>query len=170
MDSNERRNSIISILKNADSPVNASKLAEKFDVTRQIIVSDIAIIRAMGNPVISEKRGYYVERPESNMLLYTVTCKHTEKQTVDEFYAVVDNGGKVIDVSVEHPMYGQISANLNVCSRFDAEEFVRIAKESNAKQLCNLTDGIHIHTIAMPDEKAYDRTIKKLEEAGILVK
>lgn len=169
MDSSERRNQIMCILKSETLPVNASKLADKFDVTRQIIVSDIAILRAMGNPIISEKRGYYIERPHNDMF-YTVVCKHSEEQTINEFYAVVDNGGKILDVSVEHPIYGQISANLNIGSRYDAEEFVRCAKECNASQLCELTSGYHMHTLAMPDEKAYERTVAKLDELGILIK
>lgn len=170
MNSNERREKILKLLSQSDLPVSASAFAEQFGVTRQIIVSDIAILRAMGNRIISEKRGYYTEKPDSNMFIETISCRHTEEQTSDEFYAVVDNGGKVLDVIIEHPIYGQISANLNIASRFDADEFVQTAKKHSAVQLCNLTHGLHMHTIAMPDRKAYKRTVERLSQLGILQK
>lgn len=168
MDNNKRREKILEVLSQSGAPVSASVFAEQFGVTRQIIVSDIAILRAMGHKIISEKRGYYTEKTDSNMLIETITCRHTEKETSDEFYAVVDNGGKVLDVIIEHPIYGQISANLNIASRFDADEFVQTSKKYSAIQLCNLTHGLHLHTIAIPDREAYERTIKRLSELGIL--
>ena len=90
-------------------------------------------------------------------------------QTQRRGYIIIDNGGCIDNVIVEHPIYGQISADLNIRSRYDADEFVRIAKATNATQLCDLTGGLHIHMIRVPDKDAYVRIIKGLEQAGILV-
>lgn len=169
MDNKERRRRIAEILAGAKAPENATKLAERFGVTRQIIVSDVAILRAMGHPIVSEKRGYYLEKPEPNGYIDTVVCKHSPERTAEEFYAVTDHGGRVLDVTVDHPIYGQISVNLNIGSRYEADCFVRQAKESNASLLCDLTGGVHIHTLAMPDAAAYARTVERLRELGILL-
>lgn len=168
MNQTQRRSKILEILNNADISISASKLASEFGVTRQIIVSDIAILRANGNKIIATQRGYAIERAEDNVLVESVVCRHSAEDTLTEFYTIVDNGGCVDNVIVEHPIYGQISAELNIKSRYDADEFVRSAKKTNASQLCDLTGGLHIHMIRVPDKDAYMRIIKGLAQAGIL--
>lgn len=162
----ERRTKITEILTSSKEAVSATKLAAEFGVTRQIIVSDIALLRAEGNPVAAERRGYYLKKAEG--IYKTVICRHDVKGAAEEFNAIVDNGGKVLNVIVEHPLYGSISAELNVASRYDAEEFVRKTKESNASFLSGLTGGLHIHTISVPDEKSYERIVAKLRALDIL--
>ena len=167
MNSAERRKNIVAELKRADDPISAAALAAESGVTRQVIVSDIALLRAEGYNILSERRGYYMEKPRGG-ILDTVICRHDASGVLDEFYAVVDNGGTVINVIVEHPIYGQISAELNITSRYDAEDFVAKAKESNASQLSELTDGVHIHTISVPDRAAFTRIVDRLALLGIL--
>lgn len=162
----ERRTKITEILTSSKEAVSATKLAAEFGVTRQIIVSDIALLRAEGNPVAAERRGYYLKKAEG--IYKTVICRHDVKGAAEEFNAIVDNGGKVLNVIVEHPLYGSISAKLNVTSRYDAEEFVRKTEESNASFLSDLTGGLHIHTISVPDEKSYERIVAKLRALDIL--
>ncbi len=168
MDKTERRAEILEALSNADTSISASKLAAKFGVTRQIIVSDIAILRANGHKIIATRRGYIIEKAEDDSIVESIVCRHSADETLQEFYIITDNGGSVDNVIVEHPIYGQISADLDIKSRYDAEEFVRMAKEANASQLCDLTGGLHIHMIKVPDKGAYMRIIKGLREAGIL--
>ena len=162
----ERRTKITEILTSSKEAVSATKLAAEFGVTRQIIVSDIALLRAEGKPVAAERRGYYLKKAEG--IHKTVICRHDVKSAAEEFNAIVDNGGKVLNVIVEHPLYGNISAELNVASRYDAEEFVRKTEESNASFLSDLTGGLHIHTISVPDENSYGRIVAKLSALGIL--
>ncbi len=168
MDKTERRAEILEALSNADTSISASKLAAKFGVTRQIIVSDIAILRANGHKIIATRRGYIIEKAEDDSIVESIVCRHSADETLQEFYIITDNGGSVDNVIVEHPIYGQISADLDIKSRYDAEEFVRMAKEANASQLCDLTGGLHIHMIKVPDKGAYMRIIKGLRDAGIL--
>lgn len=168
MNYNERRDEILNILKDSDTYVNAATLAEKFGVTRQIIVSDIAIIRAAGYNIIATRKGYALNGKAVKNDLHSVVCKHSEEQTAEEFYAVVDNGGVVVNVIVEHPLYGELSADLNIASRYDANEFIKREKKVGAIQLCNLTDGLHVHMLRVPDEAALERIKSELSALGVL--
>ena len=164
-----RRQNILAELNDATAPINATKLAEMNGVTRQIIVADIALLRAAGNNIRAEHRGYVLDRTIGE-IRKKIVCKHPKENVVDEFYAIVDNGGKVIDVQVEHSIYGVISADMSISSRFDADEFVRNVSESGAAQLSDLTGGVHVHTIGVKDEVTFDRICSKLDELGILIK
>ena len=164
-----RRQNILAELNDATGPINATKLAEMNGVTRQIIVADIALLRAAGNNIRAEHKGYVLDRTIGE-IRKKIVCKHSKENVVDEFYAIVDNGGKVIDVQVEHSIYGVISADMSISSRFDADEFVRATSESGAAQLSDLTGGIHVHTIGVKDEVTFERICAKLDELGILVK
>ncbi len=127
MNTQKRRESILKILKESGTSITASSFSEKFGVTRQIIVNDIAILRANGHNIIATKNGYSLPHRSKNRIIESIACKHKDSEATDEFYAIVDNGGAVIDVIVEHPLYGQISAYLNIRSRFDADEFSKRA-------------------------------------------
>ena len=164
-----RRQNILAELNDATGPINATKLAEMNGVTRQIIVADIALLRAAGNNIRAEHKGYVLDRTIGE-IRKKIVCKHSKENVVDEFYAVVDNGGKVIDVQVEHSVYGVISADMSISSRFEADEFVRAVSESGAAQLSDLTGGIHVHTIGVKDEVTFERICAKLDELEILVK
>lgn len=168
MISQERRNQILRMLADSNDYINASQLAEAFGVTRQIIVSDIALLRANGHRILATRRGYQLENPASDRLLRSVVCRHSSEQALDEFYTVVDNGGSVASVVVEHPIYGQISADLNIASRYDAQEFVQRQREANASQLSDLTGGLHVHMLRVPNEAAFQRIAEGLKQLGIL--
>ena len=58
MDTKERREQILSLLAESAIPVSASKLAARFDVSRQIIVGDIGVLRAAGCEIEATARGY----------------------------------------------------------------------------------------------------------------
>ena len=169
MNGEHRRALIIKELEKANSPISATRLADKYGVTRQIIVSDIALLRAAGKNIRSEHRGYVVDKLFTTEIVRKIVCRHTKEQVSDEFYAVVDNGGKVLDVEVEHSIYGLISAELIISSRYEADDFVERIKSESAAQLADLTGGVHIHTIAVKDENTFDRIVKKLAELEILV-
>ncbi|MBQ9782521.1 MAG: HTH domain-containing protein, partial [Clostridia bacterium] len=119
MNGEQRRLLIISRLKEANKPISATRLAEEFSVTRQIIVADIALLRAAGHNVRAEHRGYVLDNADNNDgILKRIVVKHGKNSVQDEFYAIIDNGGKVLDVIVEHLIYGMISVKLNIANRY----------------------------------------------------
>ena len=163
-----RRENILAELKQATGPINATKLAEMNGVTRQIIVADIALLRASGNNIRAEHKGYVLDR-NANEIRKQIVCRHGKEATLEELYAIVDNGGQVIDVQVEHSIYGMISGNLDISSRYDVDQFAEALKATGAASLSDLTDGIHLHTITVKDEASFERICKKLAELGVLV-
>lgn len=168
MNGEERRISILNKLKEASSPISASALAAEYYVTRQIIVADIALLRAAGHSISAKNRGYVLDT-NTNGLIKRIAVNHEKDKVTEELYAVVDNGGKVLDVIVEHLVYGKISAELNISSRYDADVFVSKIRETGANPLSLLTEGLHIHTLSVPDENALCRIEKRLSELGVLI-
>jgi transcriptional regulator of NAD metabolism len=169
MNSEKRRETIISELQASDKPISASRFAGEFSVTRQIIVADIALLRASGYPIRAEHKGYVLEKNDSPVMLKRVVVKHGNAEVRDELYAIVDNGGRVIDVIVQHSVYGKIVAELNLSSRYDVDRFIRQINETDAKPLLLLTEGLHIHTITVKDEESFQSIIERLAELRILV-
>ena len=112
--------------------------------------------------------GYRMDEAPAG-LMKSIVCRHRSDQVLDELFTVVDNGGSIISVIVEHPLYGQLSADLNIASRYEAREFADRMHAANASQLSDLTGGVHIHMLRVPDEGAYLRIMQALRESGILV-
>lgn len=168
MKSEERRNLILNMLQESDSPISATTLANKFSVTRQIIVADIALLRAAGHSITADNKGYKLNTINKD-LIKKIVVQHSKDDVNNELYAVVDNGGKVIDVIIEHPIYGQISVELNLSSRYEVNEFIEKLNTTNSNPLSLLTEGIHIHTIEIPNEQAFERIKNQLSKLGILI-
>lgn len=169
MNGEQRRNLIIEKLEKLSSPVCATSLAEDFGVTRQIIVADIALLRASGMAIRSEHKGYILDKPDASVITKKIAVKHNKDMVTQELYAIVDNGGKVLDVIVEHSLYGKISAELNVFSRYDADRFTENINLTGANPLSLLTHGLHIHTIAVENEESYERIKEKLTQLDIFI-
>jgi hypothetical protein len=165
----ERRNKIVEILKNAKEPISGSDLAKRFGVTRQIIVQDIAILRAKGIKILSTPQGYVIDTAKENTVKRVFAVKHGYERTEEELNLIVDNGGKVLDVIVEHPFYGEIKGLLMLSSRYDVSKFMGFVKEGKATLLSSLTDGVHLHTVEAENEEVLDRIQKALEEKGFLI-
>ena len=169
MEAAQRRAAILSKLEQADRPVSAAALAREFAVSRQIIVGDIALLRAGGVDIAATPRGYVLPR-ESAALIRTVACVHDREGMARELEIMVDNGCQVVDVVVEHPIYGQLTGQLHLSSRYDVQEFSRSISESSAKPLSDLTGGIHLHPLRCPSEAAFQRVRSALEAEGFLLK
>ena len=167
MNSAERREAILKELKEADKPVSATVLANRLSVSRQIIVGDVALLRAAGEEITATARGYVLGRPEGNC--FTVVCSHSSGDMERELNLMVDHGCTVEDVSVEHSVYGQLTGRLALSSRYDVEEFIRKVSESDALPLAVLTGGIHLHSLRCPDETAYSALLDALRREGFLV-
>lgn len=165
MKAEERRKQIAQTL-TAEFPISATALAGKFSVSRQIIVGDIALLRATGLDIVATPRGYQLGKPKG--LVQTVACIHSATGTEAELLAMVDNGCTVLDVVVEHPLYGQITGELRLTSRYDVYQFV--AKAKDTAPLSSLTDGIHLHNLHCPSEEAYRRVCQDLDALGFLYK
>ena len=167
MEAASRRQAILDRLRTADRPVSASALAAEQNVSRQIIVGDIALLRAGGAEISATPRGYVLPRATDG-ITRTIACRHTLEQTGTELDILVDNGCTVINVIVEHPVYGQITGELHLSSRHDVQEFMDKVRTDGARLLSELTGGVHLHTLMCPDEAAYRRTIAQLREAGMI--
>jgi len=168
MDNHVRRNKILEIIQNSDSPVSATHLSKEMGVSRQVIVGDVALLRAEGNDIISTPRGYVSASKETNVKK-RIAVNHNAEDTQIELYALVDAGCTVEDVIVEHPIYGQLIGELRISSRYDVDEFIRKSKEENATPLSALTEGIHLHTLSANSEDQINMAIDKLKELGILL-
>ena len=169
MNSEERRKNIIARLEASEKPISATRLAGEYSVTRQIIVADIALLRASGHPIRAEHKGYVMDKAEHGGITKRIVVQHGKDAVTEELYAVVDNGGKVIDVCVDHSVYGRISAELNLSSRYDVDVFVKKIAETGANPLSLLTEGLHIHTVAVKDEATFGAIIARLRELNILI-
>ena len=153
MDAQERRQAIAHKLERAEGPVSASTLAREFSVSRQIIVGDVALLRAGGLDIAATPRGY-VMPAQSAGLVRTLACRHRGDQMEAELNAVVDQGCTVVDVIVEHPIYGQLTGPLRLSNRYEVGQFIQRCREESAAPLSLLTEGIHLHTISCPGPEA----------------
>lgn len=166
MQAEDRRRTILKILQESAQPVSASVLAGQLSVSRQIIVGDIALLRAGGEEILATPRGYCIQRSGQG-LLRRVAVRHSSEAMEAELNAIVDQGCTVVDVIVEHPLYGQLTGSLQLSSRYDVAQF--IARSHTAQPLSVLTGGIHLHTLLCPSEDAYRRVLDALRQAGFLL-
>lgn len=163
----ERRDAILNRIKNSEKPVAARSLAEAYDVSRQVIVQDIALIRASGYDIISTNRGYILSEASSVSRIFKV--RHTDEQLEEELYSIVDLGGTVRNVMVNHKVYGQMEAPLNITSRRKAAEFIADIRSGKSSPLKNITSDYHYHTVDADSEETLDMIEEMLAEKGFLV-
>ena len=168
MDAQERRQAIARRLEEASGPVSAAVLAREHSVSRQIIVGDIALLRAGGMDIAATPRGYVLPAPAAG-LVRTLACRHRADQMEEELNAMVDQGCTVLDVIVEHPIYGQLTGQLQISNRYDVGQFVQRCRRQEAAPLSQLTGGVHLHTLSCPDETAYEHLLQLLRQRGFLV-
>ena len=161
MTAEQRRSRISARLHEAQQPISATVLARELGVSRQIIVGDVALLRAGGQAITATARGYVIPAPGDGTVRQ-VACRHDGAGTRDELNAMVDCGCTVIDVIVDHPVYGQLSAPLHLHSRLDVEQFMNRMK--GAAPLSQLTEGVHLHTLSCPDEQAYRQLTDRLRQ------
>lgn len=168
MTGEERRENILSAMRGAKKPLSGSALAKECQVSRQVVVQDIALLRAAGYPIFSTTRGYLLEQPTSVSRVFRV--KHTDSQIEDELNTIVDMGGFVRDVYVEHGVYGRLEAELHIGSRRQVQEFLEQIRSKEAQPLNNLTSGDHCHTVEADSEQTLDIIEQALREKGYLLK
>lgn len=167
MNSKERQAYILSALHASGAPKSAAAFSRELGVSRQVVVGDVALLRASGESILSTPRGYVLEK-ESEGLLKVLACCHGPEDTEKELQTIVYFGGEVVDVTVSHPIYGQISAPLNISSSHDVEEFMKKIREHKASLLSHLTEGVHLHSVRVKDFETYRLILSALEEQKLL--
>lgn len=171
MKAKERRIAILHKIQTQPSPITASALAEEFGVSRQVIVGDIALLRANHHDIIASNQGYFLPSASSQAASgYTgkIVCLHQGAQTRQELEIILHHHGKVLDVQVDHPIYGVLSAGLRIQTVDEMDSFLDKMHQYHGELLSSLTDGVHIHTIQTPTLIEFQRIQDDLDAAGIL--
>ena len=166
MNGTERRKKILELIANSDQPLSGGALGRATGVSRQVVVQDVALLRTGGCPILSTARGYLMNAPRQAERLFKV-C-HTNDQTEDELNTVVDLGGCVLDVMVNHRVYGKISAPLNIHNRREVKSFLEDIRTGKSVPLMNVTSGYHFHHVSAPTEGILDEIEAALREKGDL--
>ena len=170
MTGTERREAIIDKMRNDHVPVSGTKLASICGVSRQVIVQDIALIRAAGYDVISTNKGYILNMPAENKIVERVfKVKHTDEQMEDELCSIVDLGGCIVNTMINHKVYGHLEASLNIRSRRNVADFMTDIYSGKSSPLKNVTAGYHYHTITADSEETLQLIENMLREKQILV-
>lgn len=164
----ERREQILKILRDSDKPVAGTELAKQMDVSRQVIVQDMALIRANGIDVVSTNRGYIIVEEKAAQRVFKVI--HTDEQVEEELNLFVDHGARVEDVFVYHRVYGVIKVPMNIRSRRDVRKYMEDISSGKSTNLKNLTSNYHYHTIIAEDEQVLDQIQEELSARGFLAK
>ncbi len=167
----ERRSFILQLLKDSSQPITGSELAEKTSVSRQVIVGDITLLKAKGEPIIATSQGYMFLKQAAGNSIYerTIACNHQPADTEKELNIIVDHGVTVKDVKIEHAIYGDLTASIMVSNRQEVQQFIEKLKTTKAPLLLELTGGIHLHTLSAPSESALDKAEADLKKAGIVL-
>ena len=166
-----RRQLLVTTLMQSREPITGRELGELANVSRQVIVGDINLLKAKGEPIIATSRGYVYMHPQIDLLRIEkiIVCNHTSGQTEEELNILVDNGITVKDVRIEHPVYGDLTASVMVSNRSEVNRFIENIQITNASFLLELTEGIHLHTLIANSEQEIQNAVDALRTAGILV-
>ena len=168
MDAAGRRAAILARIERAGEPVKGGELSREFSVSRQVIVQDIALLRAADNNIVSTNRGYVLLKPGKCERIFKV--RHTAEEIEKELQIIVDNGGRILDVFVYHKIYGVVKAPMNIKTRKDIYEYVKTLSSGKSSPLLKITDNYHYHTVQADSEDILDNIQKDLEECGFLAK
>jgi uncharacterized protein len=169
MISKNRRDRIKELLTTSKETIKGQSLAEMFNVTRQVIVKDIAIIRAEGLNIIATPEGYMVPSDNNLKIKRVIAVMHSRSDMGDELKSIIKYGCTIEDVIVEHPLYGEIKAMLMIKNLFDLEKFEEKFNNYGAEPLSALTNGIHLHTISCDNEVVMDKVLVELDKKGYLI-
>ena len=165
-----RRIEIINMLNKECKTIKGTELAKTFNVSRQVIVQDIAILRAEGFNIMATPQGYIIPNNVTERLKKAIVSKHQSIEDMEEELSImIDLGAKVLDVIVEHPIYGEVKGILNIGYREELNNFLKQIKSENAEPLSSLTDGIHIHNIEVPSEENFIKIKEALIKKGYLI-
>lgn len=166
-----RRDKILQILEESTCPIKGAELARLVDVSRQVVVQDIAVMRAQGLDILATPQGYLLNKaPTEKKAVRIFACQHEGLDEMrDELETIVAYGGYVRNVLVEHPIYGEISGNLFLGSLYEVEQFMEKSASAEAMPLSALTKGVHLHTIEAKNEEILGQIAHILSKKHYLV-
>lgn len=165
----ERRQQMIEQLKKSEQPLSGSKLGKQFGISRQVVVQDIALLRAEGYDILATARGYLLNKEQDGMVSRVVLVKHTTEALEDELNTIIDDGGRVRNVIINHCIYGDLVGDLMLRTRRDVKDFVKKVEANQAHLLSLLTEGIHMHTIEAASEEILDCIERELRKKGYII-
>lgn len=163
----ERRKAIVNLLLSAEEPVSGGELAQKFGISRQIIVQDITVLKGTGYEILSTNQGYIMQKSPLKERVFKV--RHTTEETEDELSCIVALGGTVVDVFVWHKVYGKIEAALNIFSNLHIKQFLEGVRTGQSTELMHVTGGYHYHTVRADNEATLDLIESALNERHYIV-
>ena len=169
MKGNERRECIRKDLKKSLKAIKGSELAEKYDVSRQVIVQDIALLRAVGEQIISTADGYIYFSFHMNRPKRVFALKHATKDIDSELSAILENGGLLLNVFIHHPIYGDIVADMIIENENQKREYNEKCQKVEFTPLMALTDNVHFHTVEANSESELDKIEEALRALGFLI-
>ncbi len=144
MNTAQRRTEILKLLQQAEKPVAARAMASQFGVSRQVIVQDMAVIRASTPGILSTTRGYVLQQIKTLHAPENLKYVMDRKRAAEELNLIVDCGGRVKNISISHRVYGRVTAEMDIRSRQDVNEFVQAINSSHSSVLAVLLPGITI--------------------------
>ncbi len=168
MKAEDRRKEIALYLMSKQEPTSGTELSERFHVSRQIIVQDVALLKAQGYEVVSTHYGYVINK--SPLVERVFKLFHKREQTREELMIIVSNGGTVVDDFVWHKVYGKIEAKLNLFSEYHIDKFLEGVRTGKSTELMDITGGYHYHTVRADSESTLNAIEKALEQKGFLVR
>lgn len=172
MKATDRRKKILSLLQEECQPISASCLAEEFGVSRQVIVGDVALLRAEGESILATSKGYLVQSclvTTEGSYIRKIACQHGPEDVEKELTILLMGGAQILDVEIDHPIYGLLGGKLNIVSLEDRDRFLDDLSRYEEVLLSKLTNGVHTHTVSFPSVQAYQDISKELKKAGILL-
>ncbi|MDO4531128.1 MAG: transcription repressor NadR [Bacillota bacterium] len=164
----ERRKKILSMIQNAEYPISGGVLGAEVGVSRQIVVQDIALLRTEGYHILATARGYLLEQSKEKGYMRLFKVYHDEKRTEEELNAIVDLGGCVENVMVNHRIYGKVSAPLQLKNRRDVQRFLKDLQTGKSSPLLRITSGYHFHQISAEDPEILDEIEGMLRQKEFL--
>ena len=167
MTTKDRREAIKKTIYESEKPISASVLASQYEVSRQIVVGDVALLRAANEPIVATPRGYVYQK-EKAVNRYVIACCHNNEMTQEELNIIVDCGGIIENVIVSHPVYGELMGALHIHNRVEVRQFIEKCKETNAQNLSVISNGVHLHTIIAKDDSQYEMIQAELKKKGFI--
>lgn len=166
MNGSQRRKKIIALLKESKEPLSGTALGKETGVSRQVVVQDMALLRTEGYDIVATPRGYLLN--SSNQVTRVFKTYHTSEQSEAELTAIVDLGGCIEDVMVNHRAYGKMSASLNIRNRRDVQQLMHQMATGKSTPLMNVTAGYHFHRVTADREEILDEIEAQLKSMGML--
>ena len=164
----ERRKMILKLMNESSTPLSGGALGTATGVSRQVVVQDIALLRSEGHSIMATARGYLLNAPKEEKISRLFKVFHDESRTEEELKLIVDLGGCVEDVIVNHKVYNKVSAPLNIKNRRDVQVFLKNLESGKSTPLSKITSGYHFHHVSAENAEILDEIEEALRQNNFL--